>query len=145
MKLTTQPNGDRLLTQLKPLQQLFDEFSSELATAPFTAKRASQRAPEAQSSDHTPADVTTYLHLLGSLIYLLKSRLDITTAVCFAAMFAAKPTVAAHEEMLYCLAYLNAIRYLGLLLKAGEPGRDLTLKSHMDASYLTHTDSKSHA
>jgi len=83
--------------------------------------------------------------LLGSLIYLLKSRPDIATAVCFSATFAAKPTAAAYEEMLHCLAYLYATRYLGLLLKAGEPGRELTLKCHVDASYLTHTDSKSHS
>ena len=30
------------------------------------------------------------------------------------------------------------------ILKAGEPGRDLILKCYVDASYLTHPDSKSH-
>ena len=33
---------------------------------------------------------------------------------------------------------------IGLILKAGEPNRDLILKCYADASYLTHPDSKSH-
>ena len=33
---------------------------------------------------------------------------------------------------------------IGLILKAGEPNRDLILKCYVDASYLTHPDSESH-
>ena len=89
--------------------------------------------------------VTNYLHLLGALIYLCKSRPDISTAVSFAATFAAKPTELAFQELLLVLKYLERTRDKGLILKTGDPSRDLRLTCYVDASYLTHRDSKSHS
>ena len=89
-------------------------------------------------------DSTEYLHLLGALIYLTKSRPDIMTAISFGATMAAKPTLGAYRELLRCLAYLHSTRFAGLILKAGVPNRPLQLRCYVDASYLTHSDSKSH-
>jgi hypothetical protein len=49
-----------------------------------------------------------------------------------------------YMELIRCLAYLRATRYHGLTLKHGDPTAPLTLKCYVDASYLTHEDSKSH-
>jgi hypothetical protein len=75
---------------------------------------------------------------------LTKSRPDIATAVSFASTHAAKPTVGAFYDMLYILNYLRDTAEQGLILHRGEPGRALVLTCYVDASYLSHSDSKSH-
>ena len=89
-------------------------------------------------------DPSAYLHLEGALIYLTKSRPDIQTAVSFGATHAVTPTRGDFQELIHCLKYLESTQNEGLLLKAGEPGRELVLRCYVDASYLTHPDSKSH-
>jgi hypothetical protein len=97
-----------------------------------------------QTDDTTPLDQTKYLHLLGAMIYLTKSRPDIATAVSFGAVFAAHPTMGAYRELLHCLKYLYDTKSHGLILRAGAANREFKLKCYVDASYLTHSDSKSH-
>jgi hypothetical protein len=87
---------------------------------------------------------TEYLHLLGALIYLTKSRPDIATAVSFCACYSAKPTIGAYAELLQILHYLRRTKGCGLILRAGLSNRELMLRCYVDASYLTHADSKSH-
>ena len=86
-------------------------------------------------------DPAAYLHLEGA--YLTKSWPDIYTAVSFGATHSVTPTRGDFEELIHCLKYLEATQEEGLILKAGEPNRDLILKCNVDASYLTHPDSKS--
>jgi hypothetical protein len=81
---------------------------------------------------------------LGALIYLTKSRPDISTAVSFGAVHAAKPTKGSYTELLLIINYLYQTKELGLILNALEPNRALRLTCYVDASYLTHSDSKSH-
>jgi hypothetical protein len=85
-----------------------------------------------------------YLHLLGAMIYLLKSRSETATAISFGGTWAASPTKGAFTELLYALLYLRDTKDVGLRLVAGVAGRPLVLKCYVDASYLTHRDSKSH-
>ena len=75
---------------------------------------------------------------------MTKSRPDIHTAVSFGATHSVTPTRGDFEELIHCLKYLEATQEEGLILKAGEPNRDLILKCYVDASYLAHPDSKSH-
>ena len=75
---------------------------------------------------------------------MTKSRSDIQTAVSFGATHSVNPTRGDFEELIHCLKYLQSTQDIGLILKAGEPNRDLILKCYVDASYLTHPDSKSH-
>jgi hypothetical protein len=91
----------------------------------------------------TSVDQSKYLHFLGAL-NVTKSRPDIATAVSFAAVHAAHPTAGAYAELLLCLKYLFQTRHMGLILQSGEKNRKLTLTCYVDASYLTHNDSKSH-
>jgi hypothetical protein len=77
-------------------------------------------------------------------MYLTRSRPDISTAVSFAATYATHPTVGAYDELLHCVQYLYNTRDKGLILRKGIKGQPLVLKCYVDASYLTHSDSKSH-
>ena len=142
--ITQQGNGDVILTQPKLLQSLFTEYEDELAKYEKRIATSPQRPKEFQSTDATPIPQTEYLHLLGALIYLTKSRPDIATAVSFAATFSAHPTRGAYLELLHCLRYLRDTRTQGLRILGGLPGRALQLRCYVDASYLTHSDSKSH-
>jgi hypothetical protein len=142
--MTRLSNGDMLLTQPKLLGNLFEEFRSKM-TVPSAKKLTPQRALASMILDETPMNQTEYLHLLGALIYLTKSRPDIATAVSFGATHAAKPTYGAYKELLHCLSYLYQTREDGLIIRGGMPNRDLVLKCYVDASYLTHHDSKSHS
>jgi KUP system potassium uptake protein len=142
IKLDQLPSGAVRLTQPKLLLQLFQEFAEQLAA--FKRRpTAPQRRPEHQSCDDTPMDTRIYLHLLGALLYVVKSRPDIATAVSFGSTHAAHPTLGAYDELLHCLAYLQATQELGLILKTGDSGGPLKLRCYADASYLTHPDSKS--
>jgi hypothetical protein len=134
-------DGSVKLTQPKLLAQLFEEFKpgemSRHASAPMYGR-------EEEDPDTSPIERRKYQHLLGALMYLLKSRPDIATAISFAATHAVTPTVAAYEELLYCVKYLYQTQEEGLVLMQGAIGRDLVLRCHVDASYLVHPDSKSH-
>jgi hypothetical protein len=112
----------------------------DLATTP-------QRSVSHQSSDTTPMEQRPYLHLLGAMIYLLKSRPDVATAISFGSTHASKPTVGAFMELLHCLSYLENTQDMGLILRTRDEGTDfpLQLRCYVDASYLTHSDSRSHS
>jgi KUP system potassium uptake protein len=147
IKLDYQANGDCVMTQPKLLEALLEEYADELDALPKRragTPPAPQRPPEQQDKDMTPMSQTKYLRLMGGMIYLFKSRPETQTAVSFAGTRAAEPTKGAFTELLYALLYLRETKTCGLRLIAGEAGRDLVLKCYVDASYLTHRDSKSH-
>jgi hypothetical protein len=136
-------DGNVLLTQPKLLGQLEEEYEDQLAT--FRRTNAPQVKEDFQSKDLTPMDKSAYLHLVGALLYLTKSRPDIQTAVSFGATHSSAPTRGHFNELLRCLAYLVNTKAKGLKLRTGNPGQALTLTCYTDASYLTHADSKSHS
>ena len=138
------PNGDVKITQPQLLQGLLEEYKEELEKHRAREPMAPMRLESARSKSQEPMDPTEYLHLEGALIYLTKSRPDIQTAVSFGATHSVSPTRGDFDELIHCLKYLESTQDAGLVLKAGEPGRDLVLKCYVDASYLTHPDSKSH-
>jgi hypothetical protein len=105
---------------------------------------APQRTANPDAFDYTPFDSTEYRHLLGGLLYIAISRPDISTAVSFASMAASKPCVGDFDNLLHCLLYLSQTKERGLILRAGSANQELSLKCYVDASYLTHPDSKSH-
>ena len=95
-----------------------------------------------------PATITTteYQQLLGTLMYLTKSRPDIQTAISFAATHAQNPTTEHYKSLLNVVAYIEKTQDHGLIIKRYQykNGEPLQLYCHVDASYLTHEDSKSH-
>jgi hypothetical protein len=145
IKISAMRNGDCKLTQPKLLKSVLEEYADQLSTKPGRTEISPQRVHDEEAvASSSPMDQTEYLHLLGTLIYLTKSRPEIATAVSFSATYAAKPTVGAWKEMLHILRYLGETREAGIVLKAGVKGRPLHLRCYVDASYLTHRDSKSH-
>jgi hypothetical protein len=145
IRLETLPSGDIKLTQPKLLSAMEVEHHEALLLIRSRKVTAPQRIINHSTFESSePMDTTEYLHLLGGLIYLTKSRPDIMTAVSFGATFANKPTRAAYQELLLCLSYLLATRDHGLILHSGIPNSPLQLNCYVDASYLTHRDSKSH-
>lgn len=141
--MTKRANGSTLLTQPKLLAEVFDEFMT--AEMKSSRRISAPRSIEAEEDwDPTPFDRTAYLHLLGALIYLTRSRPDIATAVSFAATHAVNPTQGAYNELLRCVKYLWHSQDAGLVLHTGTPGAELKLRCYVDASYLTHPDSRSH-
>jgi len=132
-------DGSVRLTQPKLITGLVLQyghlFSGRTPTTPMR-KRSSTA-----TSDHDKFD---YLHLLGGMMYLLKSRPDIGAALSFAATKSSAPTEDDFLSLLHCLHYLEGSRDLGLLLSTGIPGQELILTCFVDASYLTHADSRSH-
>ena len=136
-------DGGVRITQPKLLSEVFEKFDP--LNIPGTIKvTAPQSNISEENLDLTPFDRTKYLSLLGALIYLTKSRPDIATAISFAGTHSVKPTVSAYNELLRCVQYLWNTKEAGLVLHPGKAGEPLTLRCYVDASYLTHDDSKSH-
>lgn len=144
IKLTDQIDGSVLMTQPKLLSSLKDEYTEELSRLQTRGEPVPLRIQDLHDMEESDEmDQIDYLHLLGALIYMTKSRPDISTAVSFAATWAAKPTVRAFQELLLILKYLISTEDKGLLLKKGDRGAPLVLTCYCDASYLTHRDSRS--
>ena len=141
VKMQRLSDGSVKLTQPKLLAQLFEEFEPWNMTGRASSPMYGRAEDE---PDFTSVERTKYQHLLGALMYLLKSRPDISTAISFASTHSVSPTVAAYEELLYCVNYLYHTQERGLVLMRGEVGRKLILRCHVDAAYLVHSDSKSH-
>lgn len=146
VQMTSLPDGSVQLLQPKLLQTIFDEFHPELSPRLSTVN-APQRQPSFSSSSSPRCTQTRYLHLLGALIYLTKSRPDIATAVSFAGTRSSGPTEEDFDSLLHIVKYLWNTKSSGLILHRGlkVAGADLILTCYVDASYLTHADSKSHS
>ncbi len=142
VNITTLEDGSLQLTQTKLLNSIFTEFEEHLPKS--NSRNRVPLNPNRQSSNSDPFDRKQYLHLLGMLNYLLRSRPDIATAVSFASTKASNPT---HDDYLAALdivKYLWQTRDLGLIIHPGEPHEPLNLKCYVDASFLSHDDSRGH-
>jgi KUP system potassium uptake protein len=135
-------DGSVKLSQPKLISGLVLQYGHLFSgRTPMTPMKVDSLSSDSALQDHDKFD---YLHLLGGMMYLLKSRPDIGAALSFAATKSTKPTEHDFQSLLHCLHYLEATRDLGLLLSTGTPGQDLILTCYVDASYLTHSDSRSH-
>ena len=142
VNLKKHPDGSISLTQSKLLKNIFDEFLEE-------AKRGRKRLSvpmrtSQRDEDDSPYDRRSYLHLLGMLNYLLRSRPDISTALAFASTKAVSPTHSDYQRLLDVVYYLWGSKHLGLKIHPGDPQTPLQLRCYVDASYLTHVDGRGH-
>ena len=99
-----------------------------------------------QPRNNTPFPTTEYLGLVGMLLYLTRSRPDILTAVSFAATKSANPVEGDLEDLLEIVQYLEETQHFTFRLRAFKDKKNGKIKivCEVDASYLTHQDSKSH-
>jgi hypothetical protein len=139
-QLETLPDGSIKLTQPKLLDKLFKEYLQHQPKAPTSPHR---RPLAERDYDPTPVSTTQYLALLGLLMYITKSRPDISTATSFGSTKCSYPTQTDYDDLLHCVEYLHATRTDGLILYP-HSGNPLKLICTVDASYLIHPDSKSH-
>jgi hypothetical protein len=141
-------DGSVRLTQPKLLKQIFDEYppdeihQSKGVPVPLRASSSDTTNDEAQE---TRSD---YLHLLGMLNYLTRSRPDLCTALSFAATNSHNPTESNFEKLLHVVRYLWDTQDRCLIIRPSKSNvltnNPLRLTCYVDASYLTHSDSKSH-
>jgi len=156
-------DGSIKLTQPKLLRSLFAEFKPE--DHPHNKQRVPTptrgRSSSSHSSDHsdddkssthrdsTPCDILRYMHLLGALMYMTRSRPDVLTATSFGSTKSKNPTIADYKDLLHIVYYLYVTRTKGLILRTAATNNSsapfkLQLNCYVDASYLIHSDSKSH-
>jgi hypothetical protein len=129
VSFTTDPiTGNVKLQQPKLIQSLLEDYSSQIKNPP------------------TSINTTDYQKLLGTLMYLTKSRPDIQTSISFAATHAKNPTIDDYLVLIKLVAYIEETQDYGLIIHTYDYQRtqSLQLICHVDASYLTHADSKSH-
>lgn len=136
--LETLANGSVKRSQPKLLADLINKHDvRELSVVKSPAPYAGTK-----QKDNTPFSSTEYLRLLGSLLYLLASRPDVSFAVSFAATKSNNPTVSDWVDLVRILQYLCYTEDYGLIIEKQQPNCPLTLFIHVDASYLLHADSK---
>ena len=137
------PDGALKLTQSKLLRAVFNEFPVEV-DRPRRAHLV-PLLPNKKPKNTDLCDRKSFLHLLGMLNYLLRSRPDIATALSFAATNAVHPTYDDFDNLLDIVRYLWRTQDIGLIIRPGDPHADLQLQCYVDASYLTHPDSRGHS
>ena len=142
-------DGTVLLTQPKLLQKLFKEHPEKIGkrkartpTHPYGPAPA-HNATTIIKEQSPSMPVTTYLRLLGLLMYLTKSRPDIMTAVSFGATKSTSPTQDDYNQLYYIVEYLRATAGKGHRIYMGTSSA-IQLYCEVDASYLIHSDSKGH-
>jgi len=83
-----------------------------------------------------------FVSSVAKLLYLAKrTRPDILTVIAHLTTVLTEPTRHDLGQLLRCLKYLNGTKELGITLR---PGDKLQLTAHVDASFATHRDAKSH-
>jgi histone deacetylase 1/2 len=143
-------DGSIRLTQPKLLKQIFDEYSpntmqkSKGVSVPMRSTSIENDDDDTRDDEYREERIAEFLHLLGMLNYLTRSRPDISTALSFAATHSNSPTSENFQQLLDVVRYLWDTQEKGLVVRSGVPGQPLLLTCYVDASYLTHEDSKSH-
>ena len=140
-------DGTVTLTQPKLLQKLFKEHPEQ----PSKRKARTPTHPYGPVPSHNkekeqspPILVTTYLRLLGLLMYLTKSRPDIMAAVSFGATKSTNPTEEDYQQLYYIVDYLRVAASKGHRIFVHIVDSSIQLYCEVDASYLIHPDSKGH-
>ncbi|GKB74439.1 retrovirus-related pol polyprotein from transposon TNT 1-94 [Tanacetum coccineum] len=79
----------------------------------------------------TPVDATLYCGMIGSLMYLTSSRLDLIYAVCLCARYQAKPTEKHLHAVKRIFRYLKGTIHMGLWYSK-DTGMSITAYSDVD-------------
>jgi histone deacetylase 1/2 len=138
------PDGSVKLTQKKLLHLIFEEYCPEEIKG-VRGTSVPARSTLSIPDDDEPILQRDYLHLLGMLNYLTRSRPDIATALSFAATHSSNPLQSNFNQLLLVVRYLWDTRDKSLIIRRGSgPDSPLILTCYVDASYLTHPDSRSH-
>ena len=132
-------DGSIKLTQPKLLAEILQEYDSNTSMYPATVTAAKDQAS-------TPIESSTYLRLLGQLMYLTNSRPDIMTAVAYASTHSTKPTKHDFQDLIKIVTYLRQTPEIGLILyprdktESDDKEKDaFHLTAYVDAGYMSHS------
>ena len=145
-------NGRRGLSQPGLLKKLFERYPAVKQLTSYPQVPMSTLFSDEVQDDSPRCNSHDYMELLGSLMYLEKTRADIAFAVNRLAMRTQKATEKDYRSLLRVLAYLYVTRGKEVVLK---PCRELSasricclvapLEAWCDASYAIHPDGRSHS
>jgi hypothetical protein len=153
IKIEQHRDGSIELSQPKLLSKILKASEKYKQDREVKTKRQTKRASthpygpsSAKPRNKNPFSKTEYLRLVGMLLYLTRSRPDIMTAVSFAATKSSDPEEEDLYDVLEIIKYLEETKDLTYKLRTTRDNRDgrLRIVCEVDASYLTHPDSKSH-
>ena len=138
-------DGSVELTQEKLINKLLKEFPIHESkrrrniTHPY-----GKNTPPSKEEEDAPVCSNDYLHVLGMLMYLTRSRPDILTAVSFASTKSHNPTQASMNDLLEIVEYIRETKSKTYRIYKTSDVNDIQLTCEVDASYLVHPDSKGH-
>jgi hypothetical protein len=134
-----------IFSQPKRIDDMIKEYNSEGVTPP-SVPMSSLFKDELQ--DQSPrCDYKKYMQLLGKLLYMIKTRPDISYSVNRMTTRAMKCTNKNFDALLRIVSYLGEARHLGLRFRGDTKQMlaELTrLICFVDAAHATHPDSRSH-
>nr|GEU40461.1 retrovirus-related Pol polyprotein from transposon TNT 1-94 [Tanacetum cinerariifolium] len=118
------------LSQDKYVCDIIKKFSFSSVKSASTPMETHK--PLSKDSDATDVDVHLYLSMIGSLMYLTSSRLDIMFAVCACLRFQVQPKVSYMHVVKRIFRYLNGYPTLGFWYPKDSP---LKLIAYSDSDY----------
>lgn len=111
-------------------------------TVPMPADFSDEYQDNANSCEYG-----VFMSLLGSLLFMVKTRPDIAYSVNRLATRAMKATTRDLSSLFRIVSYLGGTKDLGVTFKKGDRSQIASitrLMAWVDAAYATHPDSKSH-
>lgn len=140
----TLPDGSVQLLQQKLIDKILMKYPTDQRNSkishPYPTTTIKNQADPSKAYDQNK-----YLSLLGSLMFMTKSRPDILAACSFAATKSKAPTERDYVELLCIVHHLRVTRDKGLILRTiRNADFRLYLYCEVDASYLLHQDSRGH-
>ena len=141
IEITSLSDGSLLLRQPKLIHDLLTEFPRR-TYAHQTSTPQTHHPIHRTTLDNISS--TKYQHLLGILIHLTKTRIEISMAVSMASTAQKSPTTHDYEDLLQIVDYLHEHPDKGLIIKKHSTD-PLQLYCHVDASYMLHPDARSHS
>ena len=143
------PDGSMLLSQPLAIQRaidtVFGDSAEEEVNDAITPMSATFDDTEQDTSP--PSDKTSYLQIVGQLIWLCRTRPDIAYAVNRLSTRSSKCTDKDYSAAKRVVRYLKFTRQLGITFKPGTAESDeaVRLVAWADAAYCVHQDSRSHS
>lgn len=138
-------DGSVELTQEKLINKLLKEFPRDESKRRRNISHPyGPNTPPTKEDADTPIPSKDYLHILGMLMYLTRSRPDLLTAVSFAATRSHNPTQANMNDLLEIVEYVRETRGKAYRIYKTTDANNIQLTCEVDASYLVHPDSKGH-
>jgi hypothetical protein len=145
INITKTNDGSVIFSQPGRIDNLMKEYNLE-GIAPPSVPMSSLFKDELQ--DKSPrCDYTKYMQLLGKLLYIIKTRPDISYSVNRMATRAMKCTDKDFDALLRIVSYLGGTKQLGLKFRGNNTRllAEITkLICFVDAAHATHPDSRSH-